>query len=205
MSNTETPVQPGPGKGTEELAKAQRERPAEETGPAYGHAAVRRVTADELDPHRDWTVQSGRPFPQPDQGRTTRFHPAELPDAQKAVDAGIMPPVIPPALVDDTHVTQPPTANPPLDDPLREKNRDDDPGYKASQQTNITAGLDKIKEIAQLKGTPEDRGGSAHAAPAESSAGDADEDEAQDDSNEEERKSGTTGSASFTPGGSTQA
>jgi hypothetical protein len=162
MSDTSAQVtdQEDGGKGSEALAKAQRERPQEQVGAPYGHGSVRRVTSDELDPHRDWTVQSGRPFPQPDQGRTTRFHPAELPDPQKSVDAGLMPQLLPPNLIDDTHITQPPTENVPLDHPLRKVN-DGDPGYDAWKQTNTTVGLEDAQRQRRMTGSWEDRNGQA--------------------------------------------
>lgn len=147
------------GSGTQDLAAAQRDRDPETVGATANLGSVRRVTADELDPHRAWTVQSGTPFPQSDQGRTTRFNPVELPDPQKAVDAGLMPVMIPPFLLDDTHVTQPPSDNPALDHPLRLANQDNDPGYAASQATSVTAGLEAAQAQRELTGTPEDRDG----------------------------------------------
>lgn len=168
MSSTDTPIEPHDasllpqeegGKGSEELARAQRERPREQVGAPYGHGAIRRVTSDELDPHRDWTVQSGRPFPQEAQGRTTRFHPAELPDPQKAVAAGLLPQVLPPQLIDSNHITQPPTENVPLDHPLRGVNPD--PGYEASQATNVEVGLEAAEAQRRLTGSWEDRNGEA--------------------------------------------
>lgn len=133
------------------LVKAQQERDVESTGPSRGHGSVRRTTADQLDVHRDWTVQSGVPFPR-DEVSHTRFHRLELPDPQKAVDAGLLPQYFPEGLLDDEHVTQPPSANIALDDPTRLKYRDQDPGYAASKATDITVGLDAAKE--QVAGAP---------------------------------------------------
>ena len=117
-------------------------------------AVVRRVTADELDPHRSWTSQSGLPFPQADQAPPTRFHPSELPDPQKAVDAGLLPVAIPAHLIDDTYVTQPPTSNIPVDSPTRGAA---DPGYAASQATSVGANLAGAQALTQLQGSPESR------------------------------------------------
>lgn len=122
------------------LVKAQAERDPESVGPTVSHGSVRRTTADQLDPHRAWTVQSGVPFPI-ENGQTTRFHPDELADPQKAVDAGMLPQFMPEGLVSTDHVTQPPTAVIPLDDPTRAKNKGNDPGYAASQATSVGAPL----------------------------------------------------------------
>lgn len=123
------------------LAEAQRNRAKESVGPSPALGVVRRTTADELDAHRDWTVQSGRPFPG-DQGRTTHFHPDELPEPQKAVDAGLLPQLYPAGIIDPDHVTQTPFSDVSLDHPSRAKNRGSDPGYAASQATGVAAGLE---------------------------------------------------------------
>lgn len=197
MADKEIESQVTGGRADADLIQAQRERPAEQVGAPYGHGAVRRVTADELDPHRDWTVQSGRPFPQDDDDRTTRFHPAELPDPQKAVDAGLLPQVLPVTLIDSAHVTQPPSANPALDDPLREANRDNDPGYAASKATSVSTNLEAAQGLRELDGSPEDRGGNAADNAAADNASPA---KAEDTS--PSAGSPASGTTSFTPGGS---
>jgi hypothetical protein len=197
----------------EELNRAQRERPREQVGAAYGHGAVRRTTSDELDPHRDWTVQSGRPFPQEDRGRTTRFHPSELPDPQKAVDAGLLPQVLPPMLIDDTHITQPPSENVPLDHPLRGANPD--PGYEAWKQTTPDVGLEQAEAQRRLTGSWETRDGHAPEADADAelpevaseydranARAEALDSEREDDDNE--GPEGNVGGGAEAPAGSTE-
>lgn len=139
----------------QKLAEAQRNRPAEEVGPVLGHGAIRRVTADYADPHRDWTVQSGRTFPNEEQRVVTRFNRSELPDPQKAVDAGHLPMYLPGHLIDDEHVTQGPAGEVAQDDPVRAKEEYlDDPGYRLSKDTDVAASLEI--SAAQVEGRDPD-------------------------------------------------
>jgi hypothetical protein len=120
---TDTPEAQAKG---EDLAQAQRDRDPETVGPVAGHSIRRLATSDDGDAHRDWTVQSGVPFPRSDDLPPTRFHPDELPNPDRALEAGFIPLVMPEALVDDDYVTQPPSMNLEHDHPLRDKYRVED-------------------------------------------------------------------------------
>lgn len=127
IDTTEPAVETPPEASDHEaLAQAQRERDPASVGPTQGLAANRLVTADEGDAHRDWTVQSGVPFPQADALPPTRFHPEELPNPARAVEAGLIPRVLPDLLVDSAYRTQPPSENLPYDHPLRAEFRAED-------------------------------------------------------------------------------
>jgi hypothetical protein len=117
---------------------------------------VRRITADEGDPHRSWTAQQVNEdgnrvaFPQPDLTPPTKFHPDELPNPDRALEAGLIPFVVPDIMIDAEYRTQPPTESLPVDDPLRAAFRPEEDEDEVHLNTNVLEAYEAAKR--QKKG-----------------------------------------------------